>query len=470
MKPAKLIPIEFKGVLIRRIIGLLGVLVIIMISGCSNPGSELIGAWSEYSQYEYGKERCEFFKDGTCYFEVSDGRIAGRWSALEDGRIKVEVTKGELFGGASVMTLFAAVTADELILDVGGNKRATYVREGSQRATEIQSAIKKVVEEREIRIEAEKRAQAEKLEAERVAREKQREAERIARANRQEAKRAARAKRQKAERAARAKKQEAERAFRVGYEAFKRGLYAQGVAECERSWKLGNVAALNALAWHFAACKDPKQHDGKRAVELALKLTKLKPEKRELDTLAAAYARNGQFKEAVNTQVRALSLGRISGGEERLKLYRQDRPYREYSQAEKREAKRLSREKQQKAKRAAKTGKKAFKRGLYAQGVAEYERSWKLGNMAALNSLAWHFAACKDPRQHDGNRAVELALKLTKLKAGKNELDTLAAAYARNGQFKEAVNTQVRALSLGSIPGGEARLKLYRQGRPYQEH
>ena len=375
------------------------------------------------------------------------------------------------------MTLFAAVTADELILDVGGNNRATYVRDGSHRATEIQSTIKKAIEKREIRIEAEKRAQAEKREEERLARvkrqiveQKRRIAEQAARAKRQEAERVARAKRQEAKRAARAKKQEAERAFRVGHEAFKRGLYAQGVAECERSWKLGNVAALNALAWHFATCKDPKQHDGKRAVELALKLTKLKPTKYYLDTLAAAYARNGQFKEAVNTQVRALSLGQFSGGEERLKLYRQGRPYREYSQAEKREAKRLSREKQQKAKRAAKTGKKAFKRGLYAQGVVEFERSWKLGNMSALNSLAWHFATCKNPKQHDGKRAVKLALKLTKLKAAKNELDTLAAAYARNGEFKKAVNTQVRALSLGRIPGGEHRLNLYRQGRPYQEH
>ncbi|MBC8427221.1 MAG: hypothetical protein H8E00_01035 [Deltaproteobacteria bacterium] len=340
MKLTKLIPIEFKGVLMRHIIGFLGILVMIMISACSNPGSELIGAWSEYSQYEYGKERCEFFKDGTCYFEVSDGRIAGRWSALEDGRIKVEVTKGGLLGGASVMTFFADVTADELILDVGGNNRATYVREGSQRATEIQSAIKKAVEKREIRIEAEKRAQAEKREAERMALEKQRKAEREARAKKQEAERAARAKKQEAERAARAKKQkaewlarakkeEADRAFREGQALFKWSLYEQGVADFEKSWRLGNVAALNALAWHFAACKDPKQHDGKRAVELALKLTKLKAGKNELDTLAAAYARNGQFKEAVNTQVRALSLGRIRGGEKRLKLYRQGRPYQE---------------------------------------------------------------------------------------------------------------------------------------------
>ncbi len=190
----------------------------------------------------------------------------------------------------------------------------------------------KEVEERDIRIEAEKRALNEKLEAARLAHKKQIEAKRVARAKKQEAEKAervARAKRQKAERVARAKRQEGKRAFKEGYEFFKRGLYVQAVAEYEKAWKLGNLNALNGLAWHFAACKDSKQHDGKRAVELALELTKLKREKNELDTLAAAYARNGQFEEAVNTQVRALSFGSIRGGEERLKLYRQGRPYQD---------------------------------------------------------------------------------------------------------------------------------------------
>ena len=331
MKSTKLIDVEFKGGgVIRRLIGVFGVLAMIMICGCSNPGSKLIGAWSEYLQYEYGKERVEFFKDGSCCFEVSNQRVAGRWSALEDDRIKVEVTKSGLFGGTSVMTLFAVVTGDELVLDGGGDNRGTYVRNGSQRATEIQSKIMKAVEERKIRIESEKRALAEKREAERVERKKKQEAKRTAYAKKQEAKRAAYAKQQEAKRAAYAKQQEAERAYKAGTEAFKRGLYAQGVAELERSWDLSNnVAALNDLAWHFATCKDTKQHDGKRAVKLALKVTKLKPERSYLDTLAAAYARNGQFKQAVITQVRALSLGSIRGGEVRLKLYRQNRPYQE---------------------------------------------------------------------------------------------------------------------------------------------
>ena len=81
----------------RRLIGVSGAFVMMMIGGCSDSSSRLVGAWSEYSQYEYGKERWEFFKDGSCYvagyFGGSNQRITGRWSALEDGRIKIEITK-----------------------------------------------------------------------------------------------------------------------------------------------------------------------------------------------------------------------------------------------------------------------------------------------------------------------------------------------------------------------------------------
>jgi len=72
---------------------------------------------------------------------------------------------------------------------------------------------------------------------------------------------------------------------------------------------LGIVEALNNVAWVLATCKDANQHNGKRAVELALKATKLMPDKAYyFGTLAAAYARNGQFEEAIKTQVQALSM------------------------------------------------------------------------------------------------------------------------------------------------------------------
>lgn len=241
MKLNKVVDIEPRVILKRPIIGLFCVLAMIMIYSCSDSGSKIIGAWSKYSQYEYGGERCEFFKDGSCYFETGYRREAGRWTALEDGRIKVEVTKSGLFGKTSVMTLFAFVTGDEFVLDSGGNNRESYVRDSTQRATEIQ------------------------------------------------------------------------------YENYTKAM----------NIKVNDAEAYNNLAWLLATCKDAKYHDGKRAVELALKAVKIAKTNYTLDTLSAAYARNGQFKKAVTTQQRALSNGQIEGGEARLELYRQKRPYQE---------------------------------------------------------------------------------------------------------------------------------------------
>ena len=56
-------------------------------------------------------------------------------------------------------------------------------------------------------------------------------------------------------------------------------------------------------------------------------------------------------------------------------------------------------------------------------------------------------------------------------------LDTLAAAYAEAGRFKEAVETARRAKKAAEpIPnhdallrGIDARLKLYESGKPYRE-
>ena len=55
-------------------------------------------------------------------------------------------------------------------------------------------------------------------------------------------------------------------------------------------------------------------------------------------------------------------------------------------------------------------------------------------------------------------------------------LDVLAAAYAEAGRFKEAVDTAEKACQLAVAQGKsdraqkiQARLKLYRQGKPYHQ-
>lgn len=139
-------------------------------------------------------------------------------------------------------------------------------------------------------------------------------------------------------------------------------------------------------------------------------------------------------------------------------------------QEQQREAELQAREKQQEGEREFDAGLEAYKQGLWELAVAKWEKSWGFGNVDALNNVAWILATCKDAKQHNGKRAVELALKATKLMPDKAYFfGTLAAAYARNGQFEEAIKTQVRALSMGDLPGGKEQLTLYRKGLPFQE-
>ena len=72
-----------------------------------------------------------------------------------------------------------------------------------------------------------------------------------------------------------------------------------------------------------------------------------------------------------------------------------------------------------------------------------------------------------------GKKAVESAQKACELSQWKDAhyIGTLAAAYAEAGDFDSAVRWQTQANALDSTPetkaDGEARLKLYREKKPY---
>jgi nucleotide-binding universal stress UspA family protein len=94
----------------------------------------------------------------------------------------------------------------------------------------------------------------------------------------------------------------------------------------------------------------------------------------------------------------------------------------------------------------------------------------------AYNSYAWLLATCPDDRLRDGKKGVAFARKACELWGWEDPsgLDTLAAAYAEDGQFDEAVKWQKRALEVLGYSGrqGEAarlRLELYQAGRPYRD-
>lgn len=92
------------------------------------------------------------------------------------------------------------------------------------------------------------------------------------------------------------------------------------------------------------------------------------------------------------------------------------------------------------------------------------------------NNLAWLRATCPNAKLRDGKRAVESATKACELSEWKgwHELGTLAAAHAENGDFKDAVKWQRKAIELGTddkefLDRAEQRLKLYEKGAPHRQ-
>jgi tetratricopeptide (TPR) repeat protein len=122
-------------------------------------------------------------------------------------------------------------------------------------------------------------------------------------------------------------------------------------------------------------------------------------------------------------------------------------------------------------------------RGYYASQMGDYDTAIKDSEKAIAlqptlaspyNNLAWLLAVTPDAKWRDGRKAVEYAQKACEL-TGWNQptfIDTLAAAYAEEGNFKEAVKWESKII--GIMPKedraeAQTALHLYQQGQPYRE-
>jgi tetratricopeptide (TPR) repeat protein len=113
----------------------------------------------------------------------------------------------------------------------------------------------------------------------------------------------------------------------------------------------------------------------------------------------------------------------------------------------------------------------------YEQALADCDTAIRLDrkDFSALSFRAWLTATCSEVRYRDPKRSLQDAKKACELsdwKAGK-PLEALAAAYAENGDFFNAVKWQKKALELvpenepWQRPALDVRLRLYQSQQPY---
>jgi tetratricopeptide (TPR) repeat protein len=103
--------------------------------------------------------------------------------------------------------------------------------------------------------------------------------------------------------------------------------------------------------------------------------------------------------------------------------------------------------------------------GRGGEAVAHYKAALGLDPRCpeALNNLAWILATHPDAAVRDGAEALRLATEALQTSPSQDALNfvTLAAAYAENGSFTQAVAAARKAEELASAPGTEELAKKY---------
>lgn len=119
--------------------------------------------------------------------------------------------------------------------------------------------------------------------------------------------------------------------------------------------------------------------------------------------------------------------------------------------------------------------------GRYARAAEDFEKAIALApnDPDTCKAFAWFQATCSNEGYRNGQDAVEYATKayhsLLWTNAGWRNaafIDTIAAAYAEDGDFEKAVEQETKAIELASERQKEefqARLDLFKSGKPYRE-
>jgi tetratricopeptide (TPR) repeat protein len=118
-------------------------------------------------------------------------------------------------------------------------------------------------------------------------------------------------------------------------------------------------------------------------------------------------------------------------------------------------------------------------KGNSAEAIQHYQKALELApnSIPTLTNLAWLLATSRDASLRNGPRAVELAKQADRLVRGTNTLvlRALAAAYAENGEFANAIRIASSAVQLARMHGEDflekdldQQIALYQLGMPYR--
>jgi tetratricopeptide (TPR) repeat protein len=119
-------------------------------------------------------------------------------------------------------------------------------------------------------------------------------------------------------------------------------------------------------------------------------------------------------------------------------------------------------------------------KGNPAEAIQHYQKALNLSpqSIPTLTNLAWLLATSQDASVRSGPKAVELASQADRLTGSANTrvLRALAAAYAENGEFANAIRTARSAKQLARMHGEDSlttdldqQIALYQLGMPYRE-
>jgi Flp pilus assembly protein TadD len=119
-------------------------------------------------------------------------------------------------------------------------------------------------------------------------------------------------------------------------------------------------------------------------------------------------------------------------------------------------------------------------KGNGAEAIEHYQKALELApsSIPTLTNLAWLLATSPDASLRNGLKAIQLAKQADRLVGGTNiiALRTLAAAYAENGEFANAIKTARSAMQLARMHGEDTmitdldqQIALYQLGMPYRD-